>query len=103
MHAEALARTHVRSRGQLAFCHPIIHYFYCQLLSSQVEIGLPHCREFTIACVVLKYREVGTGKSKKIAKRQAAQRMWERLQNQTLDQNEVVQSCIDEANDEVRL
>jgi len=49
----------------------------------------------------LKFREVGTGKSKKIAKRQAAQRMWERLQNQTLDQTEVIQACIDEANDEV--
>ncbi|KAG5674540.1 hypothetical protein PVAND_004502 [Polypedilum vanderplanki] len=66
----------------------------------EVEIGLPHCREFTIACCVLKFREVGTGKSKKVAKRQAAQRMWERLQNQSLDQNEIVQSCIDEANDE---
>jgi RISC-loading complex subunit TARBP2 len=68
----------------------------------EVEVGLPHERQFTIACV-LKFREVGTGKSKKIAKRQAAQRMWERLQNQSLDQTEVVQACIDEANDEVSL
>jgi len=66
------------------------------------EIGLPHCREFTIACCVHKFREVGTGKSKKIAKRMAAQqRMWEILQNQSLDQNGIVQSCIHEANDEV--
>lgn len=49
----------------------------------------------------MKFREVGTGKSKKIAKRQAAQKMWERLQNQTLDQTEVIQACIDDANDEV--
>jgi hypothetical protein len=27
--------------------------------------------------------------------------MWERLQNQTLDQTEVIQACIDDANDEV--
>lgn len=67
----------------------------------EVEIGLPHERQFTIACSVLKFREIGTGKSKKISKRQAAQKMWERLQNQSLDQGEVIQACIDEANDEV--
>lgn len=67
----------------------------------EVEVGLPHERQFTIGCLVLKFREVGMGKSKKIAKRQAAQKMWERLQSQPLDQAEVVQSCIDEANDEV--
>ena len=67
----------------------------------EVEVGLPHERQFTIGCLVLKYREVGMGKSKKIAKRQAAQKMWERLQSQPLDQNDIVQSCIDEANDEV--
>jgi RISC-loading complex subunit TARBP2 len=52
----------------------------------EVEVGLPHERQFT-----------------KIAKRSAAQKMWERLQSQPLDQNEIVQSCIDEANDEVSL
>lgn len=36
----------------------------------EVEVGLPHERQFTIGCIVLKYREVGMGKSKKIAKRQ---------------------------------
>jgi RISC-loading complex subunit TARBP2 len=67
----------------------------------EVEVGLPHERQFTIGCLVLKFREVGMGKSKKIAKRQAAQKMWERLQSQPLDQADVVQSCIDDANDEV--
>lgn len=68
----------------------------------EVEVGLPHERQFTIGCLVLKLREVGMGKSKKIAKRQAAQKMWERLQSQPLlDQTDIVQSCIDEANDEV--
>ncbi|KAK6620325.1 hypothetical protein RUM44_006726 [Polyplax serrata] len=44
------------------------------------EEGLPHERQFTIACVVFQYREIGTGKSKKLAKRQAAYKMWEKLQ-----------------------
>jgi RISC-loading complex subunit TARBP2 len=66
----------------------------------EIEVGLPHERLFTIACIVLKYREDGTGKSKKIAKRQAAQKMWERLQSQPLDQSEIIQSCLDDVNDE---
>ncbi|XP_052893222.1 RISC-loading complex subunit tarbp2 [Anopheles moucheti] len=49
---------------------------------TETEKGLPHERQFTIACVVLKFREVGEGKSKKVAKRQAAQKMWQRLQDQ---------------------
>ncbi|XP_055637710.1 interferon-inducible double-stranded RNA-dependent protein kinase activator A homolog isoform X2 [Toxorhynchites rutilus septentrionalis] len=52
---------------------------------TETEIGLPHERQFTIACSVLKYREVGKGKSKKIAKRQAAQLMWKKLQDQPLE------------------
>lgn len=46
---------------------------------TEMEVGLPHQRQFTIACVVLKLREVGLGKSKKIAKRMAAHKMWSRL------------------------
>ncbi|XP_021936441.1 RISC-loading complex subunit tarbp2 isoform X1 [Zootermopsis nevadensis] len=45
------------------------------------EEGLPHERLFTISCVVFKHRETGTGKSKKLAKRQAAYKMWEKLQD----------------------
>ncbi|KAJ8981622.1 hypothetical protein NQ317_000850, partial [Molorchus minor] len=45
------------------------------------EEGLPHERQFTIACQVLKFREVGTGKSKKLAKRMAAHKMWQALQD----------------------
>ncbi|XP_049778534.1 RISC-loading complex subunit tarbp2 isoform X1 [Schistocerca cancellata] len=45
------------------------------------EEGLPHERLFTIACYVFKYKETGTGKSKKLAKRQAAHKMWQRLQD----------------------
>lgn len=32
-------------------------------------------------CTLLKRREVGTGKSKKLAKRQAAYKMWQALQD----------------------
>ncbi|XP_026470194.1 interferon-inducible double-stranded RNA-dependent protein kinase activator A homolog isoform X2 [Ctenocephalides felis] len=49
------------------------------------EEGLPHERQFTIACVVFKHREVGQGKSKKLAKRQAAHKMWQTLQDAKLD------------------
>nr|AVK59433.1 Loquacious-PE [Diabrotica virgifera] len=45
------------------------------------EEGLPHERQFTIACHVLKFREIGTGKSKKLAKRMAAHKMWQSLQD----------------------
>lgn len=44
-------------------------------------LGLPHERQFTIICTLLKRREVGTGKSKKLAKRQAAYKMWQALQD----------------------
>lgn len=43
--------------------------------------GLPHERQFTIVCTLLKRREVGTGKSKKLAKRQAAYKMWQALKD----------------------
>ncbi|CAH0555249.1 unnamed protein product [Brassicogethes aeneus] len=49
------------------------------------EEGLPHERQFTIACQVLKFREVGTGKSKKLAKRMAAHKMWQALQDLQLE------------------
>ncbi|XP_053667298.1 RISC-loading complex subunit tarbp2 [Anopheles marshallii] len=56
---------------------------------TETEKGLPHERQFTIACVVLKFREVGEGKSKKVAKRQAAQKMWQRLQDQPWEPNQL--------------
>ncbi|XP_031829025.1 protein Loquacious-like isoform X1 [Nomia melanderi] len=60
------------------------------------EEGLPHERQFTIVCSILKYREVGQGKSKKVAKRHAAHKMWRALhdvncENPTLDEDEVLQ------------
>lgn len=49
------------------------------------EEGLPHERQFTIACEVLKHREVGMGKSKKLAKRMAAHKMWQALQDMPIE------------------
>lgn len=56
---------------------------------TEQEMGLPHQRQFTIACVVLTNREIGQGKSKKIAKRLAAHKMWKRLQENPLDQSQI--------------
>ncbi|XP_014228041.1 interferon-inducible double-stranded RNA-dependent protein kinase activator A homolog isoform X2 [Trichogramma pretiosum] len=49
--------------------------------SMQGEEGLPHEREFTIICHILQFEQVGQGKSKKLAKRQAAHKMWLALQD----------------------
>lgn len=46
---------------------------------TESEVGLPHERQFTIACHVSVYTEMGRGKSKKEAKRMAANQMWQRL------------------------
>lgn len=69
---------------------------------TETEKGLPHERQFTIACVVLKHREVGEGKSKKIAKRQAAQKMWQRLQDQPLESNQLMALLDEDGNEELR-
>lgn len=52
---------------------------------TEEEVGLPHERQFAIACLVASYRETGRGKSKKVAKRLAAQQMWQRLQDLPAD------------------
>ncbi|XP_033172199.1 RISC-loading complex subunit TARBP2-like [Drosophila mauritiana] len=52
---------------------------------TEAEVGLPHERVFRIACSIRNYREMGTGKSKKIAKRLAAHHMWVRLQETPID------------------
>lgn len=68
---------------------------------TEMEVGLPHERQFTIACVVLKHREIGQGKSKKIAKRLAAHKMWLRLQDTPLDSNQINSMLDEEGNEEV--
>ena len=49
------------------------------------ENGLPHEREFVITCIVESYQEVGVGKSKKLAKRQAAYRMLMKLKDTPIE------------------
>jgi RISC-loading complex subunit TARBP2 len=68
---------------------------------TELEVGLPHERQFTIACVVLKYREIGQGKSKKIAKRTAAHKMWKRLEETHVDPEKVAEMCDEDGNEEV--
>lgn len=69
---------------------------------TEMEVGLPHERQFTIACTILKYREIGKGKSKKVAKRLAAHKMWTRLQENPLDQNQITQILDEDGNEENR-
>ncbi|XP_037909766.1 interferon-inducible double-stranded RNA-dependent protein kinase activator A homolog isoform X2 [Hermetia illucens] len=70
---------------------------------TEMEVGLPHERQFTIACTILKYRETGKGKSKKIAKRMAAHKMWTRLQENPLDPNQINQIVDENVNEENRV
>lgn len=49
------------------------------------ENGLPHEREFVITCVVENHQEIGVGKSKKLAKRQAAYRMLMKLKDTPIE------------------
>ncbi|XP_023338419.1 RISC-loading complex subunit TARBP2 [Eurytemora carolleeae] len=64
------------------------------------EEGLPHERSFVMICIINKHRETGHGKSKKLAKRQAANRMIKKLQmlpsdnedgNQNIDEDDLAQ------------
>ncbi|BFF93770.1 interferon-inducible double-stranded RNA-dependent protein kinase activator A homolog [Drosophila madeirensis] len=56
-------------------------------------MGLPHERLFTIACTILQNREIGKGKSKKIAKRLAAHKMWSHLQETPIDAAKIPDVC----------
>jgi len=66
---------------------------------TENEIGLPHERQFTISCTVLQYREIGKGKSKKIAKRIAAHKMWLKLQENPIEQSNIKPIYDDDANE----
>lgn len=65
------------------------------LYELENEEGLPHERQFTIACEIFKHREIGAGKSKKLAKRKAALKMWQYLQELPMEGNNLPQG-IDE-------
>ncbi|XP_046389570.1 interferon-inducible double-stranded RNA-dependent protein kinase activator A homolog [Ischnura elegans] len=60
------------------------------------EKGLPHERQFTIACMAFNHMESGTGKSKKLAKRQAAYKMLQKLQDTPLEEPSISQGLDDE-------
>lgn len=68
---------------------------------TETEVGLPHERLFTIACTILNFREVGKGRSKKIAKRTAADKMWTRLQETPMDQQTQIENMGSELGGEV--
>jgi RISC-loading complex subunit TARBP2 len=50
------------------------------------EDGLPHDRLFAIECIIGKQKACGTGKSKKLAKRQAAHKLLMELKDIQPDQ-----------------
>jgi len=51
------------------------------------EDGFPHERTFGLACTIATYKEIGHGKSKKVAKRQAAYAMMQKLSDMPHDQH----------------
>nr|XP_053630232.1 RISC-loading complex subunit tarbp2-like isoform X4 [Cherax quadricarinatus] len=63
------------------------------------EEGFPHERTFSIACTIGNTKEIGTGKSKKLAKRQAAYKMTQRLKDQPVEQSQV--SVLADDDDEI--
>lgn len=63
---------------------------------TENEEGLPHERQFTISCQVFRHKEIGTGKSKKIAKRLAAHKMWTRLKDLPCENNTLHYALDDE-------
>lgn len=61
------------------------------------EEGLPHERSFTIKCIIEgKHIEIGAGKSKKLAKRQAANKMIQRLRDLPMENEEGFQNIDDD-------
>lgn len=61
-----------------------------------LEEGQPHERKFVIVCIVGKSQEAGAGKSKKLAKRQAAYKMLKRLKISPAEQEETSMANLDE-------
>ncbi|XP_059099463.1 RISC-loading complex subunit TARBP2-like [Tigriopus californicus] len=61
-----------------------------------MQEGQPHERKFILACSVGKLEETGSGKSKKLAKRQAAHKMLQRLRAQPVDKDDQFQTLDDD-------
>jgi len=61
------------------------------------EEGLPHERSFTIHCIIEgKHTETGAGKSKKLAKRQAANKMIKKLRELPVENEDAFQNIDDD-------
>eukprot|EP00092_Neocalanus_flemingeri_P038031 GFUD01041400.1.p1 GENE.GFUD01041400.1~~GFUD01041400.1.p1 ORF type:complete len:356 (-),score=137.13 GFUD01041400.1:30-1097(-) len=61
------------------------------------EEGLPHERSFTIHCIIEdKHTETGAGKSKKLAKRQAANKMIQKLRELPMENEDAFQNIDDD-------
>jgi len=61
------------------------------------EEGLPHERSFTIHCIIEgKHTETGAGKSKKLAKRQAANKMIQKLRDLPMENEGAFQNIDDD-------
>jgi len=61
------------------------------------EEGLPHERSFTIHCIIEgKHTETGAGKSKKLAKRQAANKMIQKLRDLPTENEDAFQNIDDD-------
>ncbi|KAJ6647430.1 Interferon-inducible double-stranded RNA-dependent protein kinase activator A like A [Pseudolycoriella hygida] len=56
------------------------------IYETESEAGLPHDRQFTIACTVFEHKEIGQGKNKRDAKRSAANKMWMKLKENSMEQ-----------------
>ncbi|RXG52294.1 Interferon-inducible double-stranded RNA-dependent protein kinase activator A-like protein A [Armadillidium vulgare] len=63
------------------------------------EEGFPHERTFSICCTIGNHKEIGSGKSKKLSKRQAANKMLLKLKDQPVEQTPM--SVLADDDDEV--
>lgn len=61
---------------------------------TECEDGLPHQRLFTVSCNVSDYKETGIGKSKKIAKRLAANNLYLMLKRYLTYIIHIVELCL---------
>nr|AHY18682.1 R2D2 [Bemisia tabaci] len=57
--------------------------------TTETEEGLPHERLFTVVCTIFKQKETGVGKSKKLAKREAASKMWHKMKDLPMETSEL--------------
>ncbi|XKL59725.1 hypothetical protein PGB90_000741 [Kerria lacca] len=64
--------------------------------STEQEEGLPHERLFTILCTVGNFKEYGVGRSKKLAKRQSAHKMVQKILTIPVDDESTLRNLEDD-------